>query len=66
MKHLLGCLLLASAALVLAGDCRARAGEGASPQGPWKCHIIDDSSRGADGARLADVNGDGLIDITTG
>ena len=29
-------------------------------------HTIDDSSRGADGVRLADVNGDGLPDITTG
>jgi len=33
---------------------------------PWNRHIIDDSSRGADGARLYDVNGDGLMDITTG
>ncbi len=30
---------------------------------PWKLHTIDDTSRGADGARLADVNGDGLLDI---
>lgn len=33
---------------------------------PWPLHVIDDSSRGADGVRLADVNGDGLPDITTG
>ncbi len=33
---------------------------------PWKRHIIDDTSRGADGARLHDVNGDGLQDIATG
>lgn len=33
---------------------------------PWKCNIIDDTSRGADGAKLADVNGDGLMDIVTG
>lgn len=33
---------------------------------PWKLHVIDDSSRGADGVRLADVNGDGLMDIATG
>jgi len=33
---------------------------------PWNCHIIDGSSRGADGVRLADVNGDGLMDIVTG
>jgi len=33
---------------------------------PWPRHTIDNSSRGADGVRLADVNGDGLPDITTG
>ena len=33
---------------------------------PWKLHVIDDSSRGADGVRLADANGDGLMDIATG
>ena len=33
---------------------------------PWKCHVIDDASRGADGVRLADFNGDGLSDIVTG
>lgn len=33
---------------------------------PWKMHTIDDSSRGADGAKLADVNGDGLPDIAVG
>ncbi|MHC4167574.1 MAG: FG-GAP repeat domain-containing protein [Planctomycetota bacterium] len=32
----------------------------------WKCHIIDGTSRGADGVKLADVNRDGLMDITTG
>jgi hypothetical protein len=35
-------------------------------KGHWKRHTIDDSSRGADGVRLGDVNGDGLLDITTG
>lgn len=32
----------------------------------WQRHTIDRSSRGADGVRLADVNGDGRMDITTG
>lgn len=32
---------------------------------PWKRHTIDDSSRGADGVRLADVNADGFLDIAT-
>ena len=30
---------------------------------PWKRHTIDDTSRGADGAKLTDVNDDGLMDI---
>lgn len=33
---------------------------------PWSRHTIDDSSRGADGVRMADVNGDGHLDIATG
>ncbi len=33
---------------------------------PWQRHAIDRSSRGADGVRLADVNGDKLLDIATG
>jgi hypothetical protein len=33
---------------------------------PWSCHVIDASSRGADGVKLADVNADGLLDIATG
>lgn len=37
------------------------------PRGePWSRHAIDDSSRGADGARLGDINGDGLLDAVTG
>jgi len=33
---------------------------------PWPRHTIDDSSRGADGVKLLDFNGDGLDDIVTG
>jgi hypothetical protein len=32
----------------------------------WDRHTIDSESRGADGVRLADVNGDGWLDIVTG
>jgi hypothetical protein len=38
----------------------------AASERPWPRHVIDDSTAGADGVRLADVNGDGLPDITTG
>jgi hypothetical protein len=34
--------------------------------GQWTLHTIDNSSKGADGVRLADVNGDGLLDVATG
>ena len=33
---------------------------------PWQRHTIDNSSKGADGVRLLDVNGDGLLDVATG
>ncbi|MDE0101934.1 MAG: VCBS repeat-containing protein [Bryobacterales bacterium] len=32
---------------------------------PWERHTIDASGEGADGVRVADVNGDGLPDIAT-
>ena len=32
----------------------------------WARHTIDDSSHGADGVKLADINQDGLMDVTTG
>lgn len=35
-------------------------------ESPWALHTIDKTSQGADGIRLADVNGDGLADIATG
>jgi hypothetical protein len=49
--------------LVLVGA----AAVGAQPAGvPWKRHTIDAGSVGADGVRTADINSDGLIDLTTG
>jgi hypothetical protein len=41
-------------------------GDRAAAQGVWKRHTIDDTSIGADGTRLGDVNGDGRLDIVTG
>ena len=32
----------------------------------WKLHIIDGEGSGADGVRLADINGDSLLDVVTG
>lgn len=36
------------------------------PDATWPLHTIDDSSRGADGVRLADVDADGRLDIVCG
>jgi len=38
----------------------------AQAQSPWKHHIIDNSSSGADGVKLMDLNKDGRLDIVTG
>lgn len=60
--HFSGCLAIAASVLTLSMEIKAT-----EPVGiPWFCHTIDDSSRGADGVKLADINGDGLMDIATG
>ncbi len=38
----------------------------AQAESPWIRHTIDDASRGADGVRPADVNGDGRLDLCVG
>lgn len=69
--------LVAAAALWVVGGAPAaepvgsntpQGGAAAVPDGrgpAWVRHAIDASSKGADGVRLADVNGDGLPDIAT-
>ncbi len=37
-----------------------------SQPGGWSRHTIDDRLRGADGVKLADANGDGLVDLVVG
>ncbi len=46
--------------------CTACACSCALAQNPWKRHTIDKSSQGADGVKLGDFNGDGLMDVVTG
>ena len=55
------------AALAVLAAAAVSVWAGAGKQGgSWRRHTIDKSSRGADGVRLADVNGDGRPDIVTG
>lgn len=35
-------------------------------QFPWTMHVIDNSSKGADGAKVVDADGDGKMDIVVG
>ena len=59
-------LFLAAALLVSSVSCRGPdESAGHWPDGAWARHTIDDSSLGADGVRLADINGDGRLDITS-
>lgn len=58
--------LLPMAALTLWVVDGLLAAETVSRGDPWPRHVIDDRSRGADGVRLADVNGDGRVDVVTG
>jgi len=41
-------------------------GFSAQAQNSWKIHVIDNSSSGADGVKLADINNDGRLDVVTG
>lgn len=53
--------------LLAAGPLTAVNTMSAEPAGlPWNRHTVDDSSLGADGVKLADINGDGRTDIATG
>ncbi len=62
LRYGLGLLLLAFALLRSYASDEKPADRGS----PWLRHVIDDSSKGADGVRAADVNGDGLMDLVTG
>ena len=59
-------LSFVSCALITAPYCFSKEHGTPSREQVWKRHIIDGSSRGADGERLHDVNKDGLPDVTTG
>lgn len=61
---------LAALAVLSAGCVSALAADDVSvviaPGPVWNRHAIDASSRGADGVKLGDINGDGWPDIVTG
>ncbi len=59
VECVLRCTVVAYAFLLTSqADAQERTG--------WKMHIIDNSSRGADGVRPQDINGDGRPDLVTG
>lgn len=74
--QLVGCGAFLSTSFSAAGIVRAQQtsfAEASFPEAfqwedtePWQRHAVDDTLRGADGVRLADANGDGLLDIVTG
>jgi hypothetical protein len=59
-------MVLVAVTAVGCGAVGGWAADTAARKAPWPRHVIDDSTQGADGIRLADVNGDGLPDVTTG
>lgn len=61
MRHVVLAVLLAASS---AFQVQMRGQGPASPA--WTIRVIDQSSRGADGVRLLDVNADGRLDIATG
>jgi hypothetical protein len=56
----IGCGSAGGLAIVLVGFVAATA------PAAWRRHTVDNTCTGADGVRLADINGDGRMDITTG
>lgn len=54
------CLVAFGAATLPAADVTR------APGAPWPRHVIDASSRGADGIKVGDLNGDGRPDLVTG
>jgi hypothetical protein len=61
----MSCVVAVVVASALACGCSDE-GRAQSFEGPWVRHAIDTSGRGADGVRIADLNGDGLPDVTSG
>ena len=62
----MGAMLTRLVLLIGAAILVDRGGLSAGPRGtPWVRHVIDDASRGADGTRLGDLDGDGRPDVAT-
>lgn len=66
MRHVITRQLLILAATFLASASIPQSKWVAAQTASWTRYTIDDSLSGADGVKLADANGDGLLDIVTG
>ncbi|HDS74062.1 MAG TPA: VCBS repeat-containing protein [Firmicutes bacterium] len=65
MRTLLRTTTLALTVALSGIGCASATGENEVVGEPWKMHVIDSTSHGADGVRLADFDSDGLLDIVT-
>lgn len=70
MKNLLLTIACLSLFLTINSELEAQQNSplfsAARTSSPWARHTIDNSSSGADGVKLADINKDGHIDVVTG
>lgn len=59
-------LLLAAFGLASFAGCGDQGSGAAASASGWVRHVVDAEYVGADGVRVSDVNGDGLVDVVTG
>lgn len=66
MRRILSCLVMTPFVLRMSAAAPINIDVTLALGPVWKRHVIDNTSRGADGVKLGDIDGDGLPDIVTG